>query len=159
MADYFIEHQYSFWFTLGFVLLAMEMLLGFSTGFIFFIALAALLSGAAMWFDLIPHSWLSGVAFFSISSVIITALLYKPLKRMQNQNDVVEKDTSSDIIGLEFRLEQAVTTSQVGKKRYSGVDWKVEIDKSANVDTIATGTLVCVVTVDVALFRVKPVIT
>jgi len=157
MTEYFVTHQYSLWFTIGFLLLAIEMLLGFSTGFIFFVALAALLSGSVMWFGLIPNSWLAGVAFFGVSSVLITIILYKPLKKMQNQSDIAEKDTSSDIIGLEFRLEQAISFTSLGNKRYSGIDWKVEIDKSAKVDSLEAGTLVSVVTVDVALFRVKPV--
>ena len=158
MIEYFTENQYAGWFMLGFLLLAIEMLLfGFATGFVLFIGLAALLTGAFIWFGLIEQSWLAGVACFGISSALISALLYVPLKKLQNSGNTDEKDTSSDIVGMEFRLEQDISFTQLGTTRYSGLEWKVEIDKEAKVQTIPTGTLVTVVSVDVALFRVKPV--
>jgi len=158
MIEYFAEHQHTGWFTLGFILLGVEMLvLGFSTGFVLFIGLAALLTGSLIWFDLIPHTWLAGVASFGVSSAVISALLYKPLKSLQNNSDEGAKDTSSDIIGLEFRIEQDVTPLNTGVKKYSGIDWKIEIDKSAEVDELSVGTLVKVVSVDVAVLRVVPV--
>jgi hypothetical protein len=67
------------------------------------------------------------------------------------------KDVSSDFTGLEFVLEQDITTLAPGSKRYSGVEWKVEIDKDAGVDNIPAGQRVVVVSVEVGLFRVKPV--
>lgn len=158
MIEYFVNNQYAGWFTLGFILLAIEMLvLGFSSGFVLFIGLGALLTGTLLWIEIIPHTWLAGVACFGISSAIISALLYIPLKKLQNENATPKKDTSSDMIGLQFRLEQDISTIDKGHKKYSGIDWKVEIDKSSNVETLSAGTLVEVVSVDVALFRVKPV--
>lgn len=155
--EYFVNNQYAIWFTLGFILLAVEMLvLGFSTGFVLFIGLAALLTGGLIWAELIPHTWISGVACFGISSAVISGLLYKPLKKLQDEEKPAEKDNSSDMIGLEFRLEQDINHTQSGNTRYSGIDWRLEIDKSAGVDSIKAGSLVSVVSVDVALFRVKP---
>jgi len=157
MIEYIAENQHTGWFTLGFILLGVEMLvLGFSTGFVLFIGLAALLTGSFIWFDLIPHTWLAGVACFGVSSVVISALLYKPLKSLQNNSDEGNKDTSSDIIGLEFRVEQDITHLNTGLKKYSGIDWKIEIDKSAEIDELPAGTLVKVVSVDVAILRVIP---
>jgi len=156
--EYFAEHQHAGWFTLGFILLGVEMLvLGFSTGFVLFIGLAALLTGGFIWYDIIPQTWLAGVACFGISSVVISALLYKPLKSLQNNDGEDKKDASSDIIGLEFRIEQDINSLNAGVTKYSGIDWKVEIDKSAEIEELNSGTLVKVVSVDVALFRVVPV--
>jgi len=156
--EYFAEHQHAGWFTLGFLLLGVEMLvLGFATGFVLFIGLAAILTGTLIWMELIPHTWLAGVACFGISSAVISVLLYKPLKMLQSDETNVEKDTSSDMIGLEFRLEQDISITQPGIKRYSGIEWKIEIDKSVAQNELNAGTLVSVVSVDVALLRIKPV--
>lgn len=156
--EFFQTHQHALWFSLGFLLLVIELLVfSFSTGFVFFLGLAALLTGGLIWGGLIPHTWLSGVASFGISSVVISVLLYKPLKKMQNNDKPLEKDHSSDMIGLEFRLEQDIDRLKIGSKRYSGIEWKVELDKSVEVDSLPTGTLVKVVAVDVARFWVAPV--
>ena len=157
MIEFFSNNQYAAWFTIGFILLALEMLvLGFSTGFVLFIGVAALLTGTLNWMGVIPDNWTAGIACFGLSSVIISVLLYKPLKKLQDNNVVIAKDTSSDMIGLEFRLEQAISITHRGTKKYSGIEWQVEISKDANIETIPAGTLVRVVSVDVALFRVKP---
>jgi len=158
MIEFISNNQHAGWFTLGFVLLAIELLvLSLATGFLLFIGLAALLTGSFVWLDIIPQTWIAGVACFGVSSVALSALMYKPLKNLQSDTGVIEKDTSSDMIGMEFRLEQDISYTSKGKIKYSGIEWQVEIDKSANVDSIAVGSLVAVVSVDVALFRVKSV--
>lgn len=54
-----------------------------------------------------------------------------PLKRMQDSG-APKQQQSSDLIGYEFVLQQDVTPSQPGQHRYSGIDWKVELDASAD---------------------------
>ena len=157
LANYIHTHQAEFWVALGFLLLAVEVLvMGFSTLFLFFMGLGALVTGFLMMIGLLPHTWLAGVASFGICSGIVAALLWKTLHRMQGEK-TPKKDISSDFTGLEFVLEQEVTTIAPGIKRYSGVNWKVEIDKDAGVQTIAAGQRVVVTSVEVGLFKVKPV--
>jgi len=160
MIEYFNNNIYSFWFVVGFVLLAIELLaFGFSTGFVFFVGLAALITGGAIWFGLISATWSASIATFAISSVIVSAVLWKPLKVLQNSREIPEKDNTSDIIGLKFRLDDDISVSKPGKTRYSGIEWQVEIALDSDVTEISAGTTVIVVSVDVGKFRVIKLVT
>jgi len=156
MIEYFDAHPYSFWFAAGFILLILEALvLGFATGVVLFSGLGALITGGLMWLGIIPATWVAGIASFGLSSAAITGLLWKPLKKLQGTEDRQStKDNSSDIIGYQFRLDETITHSQPGKTRYSGIEWRVEIDDTAADDEIGAGAKVVVCSVDAGLLRV-----
>jgi len=155
MIEYFNANIHSFWFAVGFILLIVEALaLGFSTGFVLFIGLGALLTGGLIWFGLMPGTWLASIATFGVSSVLISVALWKPLKSFQANSEVPEKDNTSDIIGLKFRLDTDITTTVPGTTRYSGIEWQVEIDFGSEAKEICAGTTVVVVSVDAGKFRV-----
>lgn len=155
MIEYFDNNQYAFWFTLGFALLVVEALVfGFTSGVLLFTGIGALLTGGMLWSGALPASWLNGIACFGICSGVSAALLWKPLLKFQNF-DVPEKDNSSDMIGHKFRLEQDISLTQPGSTRYSGVDWRVEIDPDGDCDVIVAGTRVVVSSVDAGVFRVR----
>ncbi len=152
--EYINSHMSGFWIALGFSLLAAEVLLfGFSTIIFLFAGLGALISGLLMSAGIIPETWIAGTASFGIATGISSAILWKPLMAMQNKS-VPEQKPSSDIIGLEFVLTEDISTTGSGSYRYSGIDWKVEIDSSSDVDAIAKGERVVVVTVEVGLLCV-----
>ena len=155
MIEYFDTHQYAFWFTLGFGLLVLEALVfGFSSGVVLFTGIGALLTGGLLWGEVLPAGWLNGIACFGICSGVSAAVLWKPLLKFQNF-DLPEKDNSSDMIGHKFRLEQDVSLERPGTTRYSGVDWRVEIDPADECTEIAAGTRVVVASVDAGVFRVR----
>jgi membrane protein implicated in regulation of membrane protease activity len=155
MIEYFNSNQHALWFTLGFALLVVEALVfGFTSGVVLFTGIGALVTGGLLWGEMVPASWLNGIACFGISSGVSAALLWKPLLRFQNF-DVPEKDNSSDMIGHRFRLEQDVSLTQPGSTRYSGVDWRVEIDPDCDRDVLVAGTPVVVTSVDAGVFRVR----
>jgi membrane protein implicated in regulation of membrane protease activity len=156
MIEYIQNNQSGFWIAAGFIMLAAEVLLfGFTTIILMFAGLGAVMTGLLMMFGLLPESWIAGTSCFGISTGIISTLLWKPLKSMQD-NRTSPRKPSSDLIGHEFVVQQKVTTLQPGTYRYSGVDWKVEIDTDAGVDTLKAGQRVTVSSVDVGVFRVKP---
>lgn len=154
IVDYIANHHAEFWLVVGFAMLAIEVITGFTTGIFLFGGLAALTTGILMSFGLIAETWIAGVSCTGISSGIITSLLWKPLKRLQGERPV-EKDNSSDLIGHKFVLESEITMSSPGNTHYSGIPWKVEIDKNAGVDTISAGQRVTVCSVDVGVFKVQ----
>lgn len=157
IVDYINNHQGEFWIAVGFLLLAIELLLmGMTTGVLLFAGLGALTTGILMQAGVLPETWVVGIASLGISSGVITALLWKPLRRIQGSR-APRKDTSSDLVGLEFLLEQDITPTAPGAKRYSGIAWRVEIDPEAGVDRIPAGQRVAVSSVDVGVFRVKAV--
>lgn len=154
--DYINHHHGEFWIAMGFLLLAIEVLvMGMASGVLLFAGLGALATGLLILAGLLPETWVAGIASLGISSAIITALLWKPLRRLQGGH-APGRDTSSDLIGLEFVAEQDITPLQSGAQRYSGIQWRVEMDKDAGVERIAAGQRVVVTSVDVGVFRVKP---
>ncbi len=157
MIEYFDNHQYAFWFSLGFVLLAIEALvLGFATGVLIFAGIGALLTGGLLWFEVIPYTWQASIASFGINSTVITAILWKPMQNLQNKNAAPAKDNTSDLVGHTFRLTSAITVTAPGLVRFSGIEWRVEIDDSTKLKQIEAGTKVAVQSVDVGVFRVHP---
>ena len=108
-----------------------------------------------MWVELVPHTWLAGMATFGISSGLSAVLLWKPLLNLQNPGPA-GKDNSSDFVGLEFRAEQKITRESPGSKRYSGIEWRIELADEVPAEHIEAGQKVSVVSVDVGVMRVKP---
>ena len=152
--DYIVGHQPNFWLMFGFVMLAIEVVTGFTTGVFLFAGLGALTTGVLMSLDMLPETWIGGVSCTGISTGIITALLWIPLKKLQN-NRPVEKDNSSDLVGYEFVVKSDITSVKSSSTNYSGISWKVEIDRDAGVDTIEAGQRVSVSSVEVGVFKVK----
>lgn len=154
ITDYIVTHQPEFWLVFGFALLTLEVVTGFTVGVFLFAGLGALTTGGLMSFGLLPETWIAGIACTGISTGVITAVLWKQLKNLQGGR-AIEKDNSSDLIGHTFVVESDISTTQPGSTKYSGISWKVEIDKDAGVDTIEAGKSVTVSSVDVGVFKVK----
>jgi len=151
-----MNNQASLWFTLGFLLLAIEILaFGFGSGVLLFGSLGALITGALLWFGVIPSEWIFSVASFALAAVASTAILWKPLQSMQS-GAKLGNDRSSDLIGHKFRLSSDVTRTVESKHRYSGIEWRVKISEDSNDDTIAEGSRVRVAKVDAGIFHVVP---
>lgn len=154
MVEYINNHLPGFWIALGFALLAAEVLVfGFTTIIFLFAGLGALASGLLMSAGLIPETWIAGTACFGIATGVSSAILWKPLISMQNRSAPAQKP-SSDIVGLEFVLTDDISTTAPGRYRYSGINWKVEIDSSSDRAELAKGVRVVVVTVGVGLLGV-----
>jgi membrane protein implicated in regulation of membrane protease activity len=154
MIDYINNHLSGFWIALGFALLAAEALLfGFTTIIFLFAGLGALTSGLLMNLGVLPETWIAGTACFGIATGVSSAVLWKPLMKLQDKSSGQQKP-SSDFIGLEFVLAEDVGTTKPGSYRYSGIDWKVEIDGSSGLDTLTKGDRVVVVAVEVGVLSV-----
>ncbi|MBN4063370.1 hypothetical protein JYT79_01170 [Cardiobacterium sp. AH-315-I02] len=154
MLEYINNNMSGFWIALGFALLAAEVLLfGFTTIIFLFAGLGAVLTGLLMSFGIIPETWIAGTASFGIASGLSSIVLWKPMMLMQGKSAAKQKKVS-DFVGLEFVLLEDISTIAPGSYRYSGVDWKVEIDSSSDVETMAKGVRVVVVTVQVGVLCV-----
>ncbi len=154
MVEYFNNNQDTFWFVLGFLLLAVEgMVLGMATGVVLFSGIGALITGALIWFTVLPPTWVFGIASFAICSALTIVVLWKPLKMLQKDNHG-HKDKSSDFIGHTFRLDTDITPTTPGKTRYSGIEWRVDVDGDQAVALIAAGEKVKVSGVSSGVFEV-----
>lgn len=152
--DYIASHQSEFWMVVGFALLAAEVLTGFTVGVFLFAGIGALVTGGLMSFGVLAETWVAGISCTGISTGVITALLWKPLKNLQGDRPI-EKDNSSDLIGHTFVVENEITMTNPGNTQYSGVSWRVEIDQDAGVDVIEAGKTVTVSSVEVGIFKVS----
>lgn len=154
MVEYINNNLSGFWIALGFALLAAEVLVfGFTTIIFLFAGLGALAAGLLMSIGIIPETWIAGTACFGIATGISSAILWKPLKSMQDRSEP-EKKSTSDLVGLEFVLVEDIAVTSPGSYRYSGVDWVVEIDGGSDVDALSKGDRVSVISVDVGMLRV-----
>lgn len=150
------QHLLSFWFILGFILLAIEVAaFGMASGVLLFAGIGALITGMLVFAGVLPNTIPATTTAFAITSGLSALLLWKPLKRFQDSTGTHEP--MSDLIGYRFRIEQEVSPTQPGEVRYSGVTWRVEIDLKCTEPLLQAGTLVEVVSVDAGLFRVRPV--
>jgi membrane protein implicated in regulation of membrane protease activity len=133
----------------GLLLLAIEIaVLGFSTFVLFFVGLAAVLTGGLLYVGLIPDSMLSALLSIGVLTALSATLLWKPLKNMQK--DVDTKKASSDLIGHRFVLTEEVSLTANPVYRYSGIDWKLKSNQPLNAQA-----LVEVTDVEVGVFTVK----
>lgn len=157
MIEYIQSHQSGFWITAGFILLVAEALVfGFATIIILFAGIGALVTGLLMTIGVLPETWIAGVSSFGLSTGVVSILLWKPMRRLQNDN-VSSQSNSSDLIGYEFVLQEDISPMKTGHHRYSGIDWTVELDHSAAADSLSAGQRVRVASVDAGIFRVKSV--
>jgi len=148
------SNQATFWFSLGFLLLVMDILaFGMASGVLLFSSVGALITGALLWFGIIPSTWVYSIASFAISSTVATFALWMPLKAMQS-GAKLGNDRSSDLIGHQFRVDSNISRTEDGKHRYSGMDWRVRISEDSNEDSIASGSRVRVAGVDAGIFYV-----
>lgn len=154
ITDYIVSHQAEFWLMFGFIMLVLEVVTGFTVGVFLFAGLGGLVTGLLMTVGVLPLTWIAGVACTGISSGVIASLLWKPLKKLQGDRPV-GKDNSSDLIGHEFVVDSDIAQNRPGATSYSGIAWKVEIDKDSGVDIIPAGQRVTVTSVEVGVFRVK----
>lgn len=158
MFDALNTNLYALWFSIGFALLTLEALaFGFSSGLLLFGGIGALLTGALLWAGLLPATWTASIACFSIASTASAVSLWKVMRRRRDDAGSAPRDTSSDLIGLRFRLQDPTGVGAPGSTRYSGIRWRVEIDETGGPERLEAGRLVEVVSVDAGVFRVRPV--
>lgn len=154
MLELINQNLAAFWILLGFSLLALEVVaFGFASGVLLFGSIGALITGVLLWAGVIDSSWLQSVAAFVISSVLVSVLLWVPLKRLQG-GKTLGRDQSSDLIGREFRLDDRVLPGTPGSHRFSGITWRVEIDPHSDTRELSEGELVKVTKVDAGIFYV-----
>ena len=150
MIDYFSQHQdYLFYALAGICLLLELALLGIS-GPLLFIAIGSLLTGVFISLGLI-HMFSVALVIFAGLSIASAALLWAPLKKLQNKE--VGPETSSDMVGKILPVTARVTHMD-GRVSYSGVEWLARLDSSSS-EAIEIENRVEVTSVDGTILVVK----
>jgi membrane protein implicated in regulation of membrane protease activity len=155
LIEYVDAHQAEFWVFVGFALLALELLvLGLTSGVLLFGAVGALLTGILMMAGVLPENWATGISGFGILAAVSTAVLWRPLMRLQRRNVAPKRDRTSDLIGYEFILSGDIDAATESSTAYSGITWKVRPDPELAEGSMAAGTRVRVSGVDAGIFYV-----
>ena len=133
----------------GLALLVVEVVvLGFSTFVLFFVGLAAVITGGLMRIGFLPDSMLAALSSIGVLTALLAIFLWRPLKSMQN--NVERKKVTSDLVGHSFILSEAVSMSSNPVYRYSGIDLQLSSEKE-----LSAGTLVEVAGVTVGKFIIQ----
>jgi membrane protein implicated in regulation of membrane protease activity len=157
MIDYINSNMGTTWFIFGCALLALEaFVFGMSTAALLFAGFAALLTGGLLWFGILPATWTASFAVFTVATVAFVALLWKPFKKLQSA-PFQKNDDSSDFIGYEFTAQSDIAGNAPSSVRYSGIEWRVELDTDSSDRTIAAGESVKVSSISAGVFKVVPV--
>ena len=152
--DIILNNLSGFWFALGFLLLAIEILaFGFGSGVLLFGSIGALITGALLYFNILNADWLISIASFGLATGAAALLLWAPFKKLQS-GAKLGNDRSSDLIGHTFNLTSGLTRTDTATTRYSGVEWRVELSESALQDSIESGSRVRVTSVNAGVFFV-----
>ncbi|MDP7593202.1 MAG: NfeD family protein [Litorilituus sp.] len=150
--QYFFEHHDHFWYLVAGLSFVIELSIMGLSGPLFFFAIASLITGFLVGIGLIP-SWQAEILTLGLSTALITAVLWKPLKRLQNSKS--KTDDSSDMIGLQVPASADITLNG-GSIRYSGIDWQARLAEEANVDLIDNQSQCQVVAIKGNTMLVKP---
>ncbi len=149
----FLENQQLIWYAIAGLSLVVELgIMGLSGPLLFF-AIASAITGILINVGLI-EGWESQILVVGILSAVITLLLWKPLKNMQNSRS--KTDNSSDMIGLQVPVVDDVTNA-AGSIRYSGINWNARLADDIDVTVIENSSICTIVAVTGTTMLVKPV--
>ncbi|UTM56670.1 NfeD family protein [Photobacterium sp. CCB-ST2H9] len=142
----------------GLLLLAIEVwMLGLSTIVLLALGVSAVLTGTLSLVGVVPETFPALVGVSGIGAGLLTLLLWKPMKNSQQSQRPVN-NTSSDFIGLKFRLDAPLSHEQNGTVKYSGISWTLVLSHDYHGNVLEKGQEVEVVAVDVGRFTVKPLV-
>lgn len=135
-----------FWLFLivGVVLLATELLVfQFTTFWLFFIGLGALVAAAFAWVAG-GSTMLVTTGVFVVASAAITAVLYSPIRKWQNAPGSI---SDNNAIGQKVVVKTAIKPAIAGTVSWSGSDWQAELVEGSE-DELAPGQTARVVQVE-----------
>jgi inner membrane protein len=126
--EYFTQHQDYFFYALAGICLLVELSLLGMSGPLLFIALGSVITGVLISLGII-HSFSIALVVLAGVSLASAALLWGPLKKLQNKE--VGPETSSDMVGKVLPVTARITQAD-GRVSYSGVEWLARLDSSSS---------------------------
>lgn len=126
--EYFTQHQDYFFYALAGICLLVELSFLGMSGPLLFVALGSVITGVLISLGLV-HSFSIALVVLAGVSLASAALLWGPLKKLQNKS--VGPETSSDMVGKVLPVTARITQVD-GRVSYSGVEWLARLDGSSN---------------------------
>ncbi|KZN13319.1 NfeD family protein [Marinomonas sp. TW1] len=147
--NFFTENLAQSLLVVGLILLVIEVaVLGFTTFFLFFAGVGAVLTSVLLYMGIIPDTLLSALLSTGVLTLIAALVLWRPLKSMQANVSV--KKAQGDLVGHQFILKDKVSPTESPTHSYSGVQWHLVSD-----DVIEAGTRVEVIEAQVGIFHIR----
>ena len=150
--QYISAHHDQFFYVIAGLSFILELTITGMSGPLLFFAMASFITGVLIGTGLIS-AWEVELFVLGLLTVIITVVLWKPLKRFQDSGGGA--DTSSDMIGRQVPAASEITETG-GSIRYSGINWNSRLDSEAGVVSIAEGDSCVISSVDGNVMLVKP---
>jgi hypothetical protein len=148
-----LEHHQFIWYALAGISLVLELSIMGLSGPLFFFAIASAITGVLVGLGIID-GWAIEVLTVGILSALITLIMWKPLKKLQNSRS--KTDESSDMIGLQVTVVDEINHSS-GSIRYSGLNWNARLAEEANVEVIGSNQVCVIAAITGTTMLVKPV--
>lgn len=150
MIEYFSQHHDYLFYAIAAICLIIEIAFLGMSGPLLFVAAGALITGILLTVGLI-HSFSVAIVLLAGFSIATTALLWGPLKKLQNRT--TDAETSSDMVGKVLPVTMRITTAN-GRVSYSGIEWLARLDNSSS-EPIEANSRVEVTSVDGTLLIVR----
>ncbi|KGJ94567.1 NfeD family protein [Colwellia psychrerythraea] len=151
--EYFLENPDHLWYLIAGISFVIELSIMGLSGPLLFFAIASLTTGILITIGFI-QGWQSEIFTVGILTAVVAAILWKPLKSLQNSKD--KTDNSSDMVGLTVLASSEINVSS-GRIRYSGIDWQARLAEEANGKPISADSQCVIVSITGNVMLVKAV--
>ncbi len=151
--EYFLENPDHLWYLIAGISFVIELSIMGLSGPLLFFAIASLTTGILITIGFI-QGWQSEIFTVGILTAVVAAILWKPLKSLQNSKD--KTDNSSDMVGLTVLASSEINVSS-GSVRYSGIDWQARLAEEANGDSINADSQCVIVAITGNIMLVKAI--
>jgi membrane protein implicated in regulation of membrane protease activity len=131
--EYFLENPDHLWYLIAGISFVIELSIMGLSGPLLFFAIASLTTGILVTIGFV-EGWQSEIFTVGILTAVVAAILWKPLKSLQNSKG--KTDNSSDMVGLTVLANSEINVSS-GTIRYSGIDWQARLSEEANGESIS----------------------
>ncbi len=131
--EYFLENPAHLWYLISGISFVIELSIMGLSGPLFFFAIASLITGILVSIGFVG-GWQSEILTVGLLTAVVAAILWKPLKSLQNSKD--KTDNSSDMVGLTVLASSEINVSG-GTIRYSGIDWQARLADDESVELIS----------------------
>lgn len=151
--EYFLENPDHLWYLIAGISFVIELSIMGLSGPLLFFAIASLTTGILITIGFI-QGWQSEIFTVGILTAVVAAILWKPLKSLQDSKD--KTDNSSDMVGLTVLASSEINVSS-GSVRYSGIDWQARLAEEANGDPINADSQCVIVAITGNIMLVKAI--
>lgn len=150
--EYFLNNPDHLWYLIAGISFVIELSIMGLSGPLLFFAIASLITGILVSIGFVD-GWQSEILTVGLLTAFIAAILWKPLKSLQNSKG--KTDNSSDMVGLKVLASENITAT-TGSIRYSGINWQARLADDVSIESISAQSQCEIVAITGNIMLVKP---